>query len=132
MNKRIKTYSQFINEDNIPGGLAKGMSVKDLANRHGVSSADIQYALDNGIQVELEHTTSKDIAREIAMDHLYEDPKYYEKLATIEENINEMIKHRGNKWLVFTKDGKKLLGTHNSKKDAESQLAAIEISKHKG
>ena len=49
-----------------------------------VDPADIQYALEDGIQIELEHTTSKDIAREIAMDHIFEDPKYYEKLRTIE------------------------------------------------
>ena len=32
-----------------------------------------------------EHTTSKHIATEIAMDHLTEDPKYYEKLKAIEK-----------------------------------------------
>ena len=33
----------------------------------------------------MEHTTSKSIAKEIAMDHLWEDPKYYDKLSSIEE-----------------------------------------------
>ena len=83
--KNIKTYSQFVNEDVIPGGLAQGKSVKDIADKHKVNPADIQYALEDGIQVELEHTTSKDVAREIAMDHLFEDPKYYDKLKTIED-----------------------------------------------
>jgi len=37
----------------------------------------------NGIKVELEHTDDIYIAREIAMDHLAEDPDYYNKLKKI-------------------------------------------------
>lgn len=33
-----------------------------------------------GIDVEMEHTDSRAIAREIAADHLSEDPRYYYKL----------------------------------------------------
>jgi|LakMenEpi03Aug12_release.lakeMendotaPanAssembly.Ray.scaffolds.fasta_scaffold06162_23 hypothetical protein len=36
--------------------------------------------LSIGVQVEMEHTNDLDIAKEIAMDHLTEDPKYYTKL----------------------------------------------------
>jgi hypothetical protein len=36
--------------------------------------------LSIGVQVEMEHTNDPDIAKEIAMDHLTEDPKYYTKL----------------------------------------------------
>jgi hypothetical protein len=36
--------------------------------------------LSIGIQIEMEHTNDPDIAKEIAMDHLTEDPKYYTKL----------------------------------------------------
>lgn len=45
------------------------------------------------------------------------------------ESINETIKRRGNKWVVLSKKGK-LLGTHDTKKEAAKQLQAIEISKH--
>lgn len=38
-----------------------------------------------GIKHELEHTNSLQIAREVAMDHLSEDPDYYKKLNKIEE-----------------------------------------------
>jgi hypothetical protein len=64
-----------IAKDMIPGGLADGKSEKDF-NKN---------ALDKGIKVEMEHTTSKSIAKEIAMDHLTEDPKYYDKLELIEK-----------------------------------------------
>lgn len=36
--------------------------------------------LSIGIQVEMEHTNDTEIAKEIAMDHLTEDPQYYTKL----------------------------------------------------
>jgi len=36
--------------------------------------------LSIGVQVEMEHTNDLDIAKEIAMDHLTEDPEYYTKL----------------------------------------------------
>jgi hypothetical protein len=41
-------------------------------------------ALRTGIKVEAEHTSNKAVAREIALDHLGEDPKYYEKLKKAE------------------------------------------------
>jgi hypothetical protein len=40
--------------------------------------------LQKGIEHELEHTTEQSLAKEIAMDHLAEDPLYYEKLENIE------------------------------------------------
>ncbi len=40
--------------------------------------------LSTGIQIEMEHTNDLDIAKEIAMDHLTEDPKYYDKLKKME------------------------------------------------
>lgn len=40
--------------------------------------------LRRGIKVELEHTSDQKLAKEIAKDHLTEDPEYYEKLAAIE------------------------------------------------
>lgn len=44
--------------------------------------------------------------------------------------VNEMIRKRGNKWVVLDKKGKKVLGTHPTKEKALSQLRAIEINKH--
>jgi hypothetical protein len=46
--------------------------------------------------------------------------------------LNEMIKRRGNKWIVTDKSGKDVLGTHPSKEKALKQLRAIEISKMRG
>jgi len=61
--------------DKIPGGLASGKKPSDFDKAK----------LEAGIKVELEHTSDRAIAAEIAMDHLTEDPNYYEKLETIEK-----------------------------------------------
>lgn len=66
-------------KDIIPGGLAKGLP----------DSAFNKNDLEEGIKVELEHTTSRQVAKEIAKDHLKEDPKYYKKLKKIEKPIKE-------------------------------------------
>jgi hypothetical protein len=42
-------------------------------------------ALKKGTQHELEHTDDSKVAQQIAMDHLAEDPKYYEKLEKMEK-----------------------------------------------
>jgi hypothetical protein len=48
------------------------------------SDFDIEQ-LRNGIKVEMEHTKDPKIAKEIAKDHLSEDPNYYKKLKKIEK-----------------------------------------------
>lgn len=42
-----------------------------------------------------------------------------------------VIRKRGDKWVVLSKDGSKQLGSHASKGEALKQLAAVEISKKK-
>ena len=44
--------------------------------------------------------------------------------------ISETIKHEGNSWILYTKDGSRILGKHGSKAEAIAQERAIEISKH--
>jgi len=45
-----------------------------------------------GIKIEMEHTSSKDVAREIALDHLHEDSKYYTHLGKMEEkHVNKSL-----------------------------------------
>ena len=75
--------------DVVPGGLAKGLSLNDIAEKHGVS-VDIMVAeFKKGIAVEMEHTTDREVAKEITLDHLFEDPKYYDKLQKVEEYIDK-------------------------------------------
>jgi hypothetical protein len=78
-----------VKEDKIPGGLAKGMTLSDIAKHHNVSVANIKQEFIKGYAVEREHTTDIEVAKEIALDHLYEDPNYYSKLSKIETPLSE-------------------------------------------
>ena len=40
-----------------------------------------------------------------------------------------MIQHLGKKWVVTDSSGERILGNHESKREAIKQLQAIEISK---
>lgn len=69
--KIIKTsFYNKITKNNIPGGKADNYKPSDFDSNQ----------ISKGTKVELEHTHDKEIAKEIAMDHLTEDPKYYDKL----------------------------------------------------
>lgn len=57
----------------IAGGKSAGMSPRQFD----------PVELARGTKVEMEHTSDRKIAQEIAMDHLVEDPRYYQKLARI-------------------------------------------------
>jgi len=66
-------------KDKLPGGRAEGMSDSEF---------DAE-ALAEGQKHELEHTNDPAMAREIAKDHLAEDPSYYKKLVKIEASGEE-------------------------------------------
>lgn len=84
------------NEDEkIPGGLSKGMTLRDIAKKHTQENSKdkiedtlqrLKKQLVKGTKVEMEHTSDPVIAFEIAKDHLSEDPEYYDKLKKIESN----------------------------------------------
>ena len=65
--------------------------VNDLKNKgtaedKGISQSDVsQNELKSGINVEAEHIKNQEIQKEIALDHLAEDPKYYTKLKKMEK-----------------------------------------------
>lgn len=43
-----------------------------------------------------------------------------------------MIKKVGSKWVLYTHDGKKVLGTHPTREEALAQERAVQASKHAG
>jgi transposase-like protein len=71
------TFKQYFTEQS----LSKGMSLEDIAKKHGIDIAELQKELEKGAKVEHEHTSSEEHAKRVAMDHLVEDPKYYTKLS---------------------------------------------------
>jgi len=91
--------------DKIPGGLAKGLSLSDIAKKHKVSDSELADEFKLGYKTEREHTTDSDVAKEIAMDHLFEDPKYYTKLKGIEEARLPQSFNYGTGWDYHTAIG---------------------------
>ena len=57
----------------IPGGLADNIQLSEFDPE----------STEEGIKVEMEHTSDRNIALEIAKDHLFEDPQYYVKLRAV-------------------------------------------------
>ncbi len=85
------------------GGKADKLTLSKIVEIHKdkkpkVSIVDLTSQLKLGIKTEMEHTDSRKQAKEIAMDHLAENPKYYTKLkkAKLEEMIMEDLKEKLN------------------------------------
>jgi hypothetical protein len=119
-NKGMSGYEEIdeiaVQIDKIPGGLANGKTLIDLANKWDskgyyepkqFAAEYIKPQLMKGIKVEMEHTTDVRIATEIAMDHLWEDINYYDKLASIEGD--SIAEASGNG--AFYNDGNTTTGT---------------------
>lgn len=77
--------------NNIPGGLAQYATIGDLATMHKLPLDQIIKQILKGVKVESEHTTDLDIAMEIAFDHVYENPTYYDDLSKIEEGEHDPV-----------------------------------------
>lgn len=109
-------YKQSFNEENkLQGGVSDNMTLLDLAKKHAKTKERkkiiqilnfLEKELEKGIKVEREHTKDKSKAKEIAMDHLSEDPKYYQKLSKIEnkENYDKSAKKQFAQDLQLDKD----------------------------
>lgn len=63
----------------------KTLTINQIAKKHNVSVEQITKQLAKGVKVELEHTSHRNIATEIALDHLGEFPDYYTRLEKAEE-----------------------------------------------
>jgi hypothetical protein len=60
-----------------------------MVSKHDVFNRQIRM----GTKVEMEHTKNPAIARKIAMDHLGEDPRYYDKLKIMESSTLSQLQH---------------------------------------
>lgn len=85
LSSRFNWYSFLFTKaaDQLPGGLADTLSLGDIALQHQISVEELQHELNMGIDAELEHVVDRNLAEEIALDHLVEDPHYYTKLRQV-------------------------------------------------
>jgi hypothetical protein len=75
------------------------LTPQQLTKRHNVSVEHIMAELKKGIKVEQEHTKDIKVAKEIALDHLKEDPNYYTKL--LKANLEETFLNEGLSPIVY-------------------------------
>jgi len=81
----LNKYTKEMKEaEKLKGGKADNMNLEKIAEKHNAQLIDIAKQFVKGHDVELEHTKDKLKASEIVMDHLFEDPKYYDKLSKVE------------------------------------------------
>lgn len=142
-------YKASFSEEKLEGGLADKKSLLDIAMKHSFGDKVLttskkierllkllQKELQKGIEVELEHTKDREKAKEIAMDHLYEDPKYYEKLKKVEtneqgESIDKRELYNLAKKHVKTEDGKKIVDMYDFLKSELEKGIKIEMKNTK-
>ena len=75
----MRVYKTARWKDKLPGGLADKSKPSDYRTDQ----------IDKGVEIEMEHTDSKEVAKEIAMDHLDEFGNYYTELEEMEEKLEE-------------------------------------------
>jgi hypothetical protein len=113
----IGEIGEDVNESELlKGGNADNKSLIQIAKKHDAKNyyhidnmvQSLKKELEMGIKIEMEHTDDKDKAKEIAMDHLWENPSYYTKLKKSE--IEEVKKEINEKcWKGYTQKGMKTM-----------------------
>lgn len=84
LGRRVAQRRRLALKDLLQGGLGDLRPDEDFDSE----------ALAEGTKVESEHTDDDDVAREIAKDHLTEDPVYYKKLRAIERKRKALSRWR--------------------------------------
>lgn len=79
-------------KNKIKGGKADKLSLQQIADKFDVSLEKIKTQVEKGIGVEMEHTTDKEKATEIATDHISEFPDYYDRLEKMEKKAAKEFK----------------------------------------
>jgi len=94
--KEISVNKKLLNLKEMNGGKSQGMSINDIAILHKVSVESIKQQLVMGIPVEAkEHSYDLSIAKQIAMDHLVENPNYYTEYIAKIESQEKKVKTEG-------------------------------------
>lgn len=107
VKRSIKKFLHLKKEEKLKGGVSDNKSLEDIAKKHDKKGyyhidnmiSSLKKQLNKGIKIESEHTKDKSEAKEIAMDHLWEDPNYYDKLKKIEtKERNEVTEKWSEKY----------------------------------
>lgn len=86
--EEMTLVQQILKEMGCDCDLKKTKTPEQIADKHGKSLKYINKQIKEGIKVESEHTTDKNEAETIALQHLEERPDYYVRLKKVEK-VNE-------------------------------------------
>ena len=108
LNTIKKLYTDYAKENLPAAQLDEG--VKDLRpkmisiiQKHKISAQELKDQLKKGTKVEKEHTPNPTVAMKIALDHIEENPKYYDILSKV--GLEEMKLFSKEWWLqVITEE----------------------------
>jgi len=83
--------NNFKEGGNMELSIESKLSVSDIDHKYpNLPHYYINQQLIKGIKVEMEHTDNVEVARKIALDHLLENPFYYEYLDKMEEELKSL------------------------------------------
>jgi predicted double-glycine peptidase len=108
--------------DHLPGGLADKKKPSQFNSRQ----------LKKGKKVELEHVNSKELATEIAMDHLVEDGHYYDKLEKMEKQAAVSPYQQETQWTCSAACLKAVLGHYGVDVPEELVVQAVGAREGRG
>ena len=83
--------------------LKSHQTVENIAKKHRMDVSFVKNQLRMGIAIEKEHTKDKDLATDIALQHLDEFPDYYTKLKKMESDAKK--EHKKFKDVKITEEG---------------------------
>jgi hypothetical protein len=112
-----KTMDSITEINKLKGGKSDKMSVENIAKKFKVSVGKIQAQIQKGVKIEMEHTSDKEKATEIAMDHVSEFPDYYDRLIKMEKKADKKWALDENKSLI-----KRLLNENLNKRESLNNL----------
>ena len=96
----------------IKGGKADKLSLQQIADKFDVSIEKIKSQIQKGIKIEMEHTSDKEKAREIATDHISEFPDYYDRLGKMEKKAEKQWELNETKKFIKQRLRENLESTH--------------------
>lgn len=133
--KKIYLTSQLWGADdifpNMFGWKYKDLSVLEVDTRGLKPKAEADPEYDNDMFFMIDCDIPANRVKLMGKAHFVEkDGKFYGNIVNDSSaKLIEHVKKSGDEWVVTNKAGDKILGKHPSKKEANAQLAAIEISK---
>jgi len=101
---------EYQEQDKISGGLGDNKPDEDFNKNK----------LKEGMTVESEHTDNVEVAKEIAKDHLTENPEYYKELRKVEEGLSKRERRFVNNFIMSSKDYDDYTNNMNWSQDVQS------------